>query len=170
MLGRPSKSKKVMKGLILIFTLFIGFAVNGQTYKLYQTDNIHNQLKLNTKTGEVVQVQSDGQTFLVHEETTPLNDKPNRYALYKTQNMWTFILLDKFSGKLWQCQYSVKGVEYITSVAINDVALSITETNKFTIKQMTSMFQYYLIDEETGSMWKFQWSTKGGDYIWIEKM
>jgi hypothetical protein len=159
-----------MKGLILIFTLFIGFAVNGQTYKLYQTDNIHNQLKLNTKTGEVVQVQSDGQTFLVHEETTPLNDKPNRYALYKTQNMWTFILPDKFSGKLWQCQYSVKGVEYITSVAINDVALSITETNKFTIKQMTSMFQYYLIDEETGSMWKFQWSTKGGDYIWIEKM
>ena len=170
MLGRPTKLKNVMKGLILIFTLLIGLAVNGQTYKLYQTDNIHNQLKLNTKTGEVVQVQSDGQTFLVHEESTPLNDKPNRYVLYKTQNMWTYILLDKFSGKLWQCQYSVKGFEYITSVAINDVALSNTETNKFTIKPMTSMYQYYLIDEETGDMWKFQWSTKGGDYIWIEKM
>lgn len=159
-----------MKGLILIFTLFMGLAVNGQTYKLYQTDNIHNQLKLNTKTGEVLQVQSDGQTFLVHGETTPLNDKPNRYALFKTQNMWTYILLDKFSGKLWQCQYSVKGIEYITSVAINDIALSNTETNKFAIKPMTSMFQYYLIDEETGDMWKFQWSTKGGDYIWIEKI
>ena len=158
-----------MKGLILSFTLFMSLAVNGQTYKLYQTDNIHNQLKLNTKSGEVVQVQSDGQTFLVHEETTPLNDKPNRYDLFKTQNMWTYILLDKFSGKLWQCQYSVKGIEYITSVAINDIALSNTETNKFTIKPMTSMFQYYLLDEETGNMWKFQWSTKGGDYIWIEK-
>lgn len=158
-----------MKGLILSFTLFMSLAVNGQTYKLYQTDNIHNQLKLNTKSGEVVQVQSDGQTFLVHEETTPHNDKPNRYVLFKTQNMWKYILLDKFSGKLWQCQYSVKGVEYITSVAINDIALSNTETNKFTIKPMTSMFQYYLIDEETGNMWKFQWSTKGGDYIWIEK-
>ena len=135
-----------MKGLILIFTLFMSLAVNGQTYKLYQTDNIHNQLKLNTKTGEVVQV------------------------LFKTQNMWTYILLDKFSGKLWQCQYSVKGIEYITSVAINDIALSNTETNKFTIKPMTSMFQYYLIDEETGDMWKFQWSTKGDDYIWVEKM
>ncbi len=170
MLGRTPQTAKIMKGLIMIFTLFMSLAVNGQTYKLYQTDNIHNQLKLNTKSGEVVQVQSDGQTFLVHDETTPLNDKPNRYALFKTQNMWTYILLDKFSGKLWQCQYSVKGIEYITSVAINDIALSNTETNKFTIKPMTSMFQYYLIDEETGDMWKFQWSTKGGDYIWIEKL
>lgn len=159
-----------MKGLLLIFSLLIGLAVNAQTYKMYQTDNVNNQLKLNTKTGEVIQVQSDGQTFMVHEETTPLNDKPNRYVLYKTQNMWTYILLDKFSGKLWQCQYSVKGVEYITSIVINDIALSYTETNKFTIKPMTSMFQYYLIDDETGDMWKFQWSTKGDDYIWIEKM
>lgn len=159
-----------MKGLLLVFILFIGFAVNAQTYKLYQTDNIHNQLKLNTKTGEVIQVQSDGQTFLVHEGSTPLSNNPNRYALYKTQNMWTYILLDKFSGKLWQCQYSVKGVEYIASWVINDVALSYTETNKFTIKSMTSMYQYYLINDETGDMWKFQWSTKGGDYIWIEKM
>lgn len=56
------------------------------------------------------------------------------------------------------------------SVAINDVALSYTETNKFTIEPMTSMFQFYLIDNETGEMWKFQWSTKGADYIWILKM
>lgn len=156
--------------LTLIFTLFIGFVVNAQTYKLYQTDNIHNQLKLNTKTGEVTQVQSDGQTFLVHEASTPLNEKANRYALYKTKNMWTYILLDKFSGKLWQCQYSVKGIEYITSVIINDVALSYTETNKFSIEPMTSMFQYYLLDNETGEMWQFQWSTNGSDYIWIKKM
>ena len=160
-----------MKGLILIFTLFIGFTVNAQTYKLYQTDNVHNQLKLNTKTGEVIQVQSDGQTFLLHEETTSFNDKPNRYALYKTQNMWTYILLDKFSGKLWQCQYSVEGAEYITSWVINDIALSYTETNKFTIKPMTSMYQYYLINDETGDMWKFQWTTKVEEgYRWIEKM
>lgn len=159
-----------MKKLILIFTLFIGYAVSAQTYKLYQTDNIHNQLKLNTKTGEVYQVQDDGQTFLVHEASTPLNEKVNRYALYKTKNMWTYILLDKFSGKLWQCQYSTEGVEYITSIVINDVALSYTETNKFTIKPMTSMFQYYLIDNGTGEMWKFQWSTDSAEYRWIEKM
>jgi hypothetical protein len=159
-----------MKRLILIFILLIGFVVKGQTYKFYQTDNINNQLKLNTKTGEVIQVQNDGQTFLVHGATTPLNDKPNRYELYKTKNMWTYILLDQFSGKLWQCQYSVDSVEYITSFVINNTELSSTETNKFTIQPMTSMFQYYLINDNSGDMWKFQWSTKGADYIWIVKI
>jgi hypothetical protein len=159
-----------MKELFLIFALSISLTVNAQTFRLYQTDNIHNQLKLNTKTGEVYQVQSDGQTFLVHGPSTPDNDKPNRYALYKTKNMWTYILLDKSSGKLWQCQYSVDGIEYITSIAINDNILSYTDTVKFSIEPMTSMFQYYLIDEESGELWKFQWSTEGDEYRWIEKM
>ncbi len=159
-----------MKELMLIFSLLIGLKLNAQTYKLYQTDNIYNQLKLNTKTGEVYQIQSDGQLFLVHSASTPYSEKSNRYALYKTENMWTYILLDKFSGKLWQCQYSVEGVDKILSVVINDNELSFTETNKFTITPMTSMFQFYLTNDETGEMWKFQWSTNGNEYRWIEKM
>jgi hypothetical protein len=159
-----------MKKLIVILVLLLSFVGNAQTYKLYQTDNINNQLKLNTKTGEVYQVQNDGQKFLVHDATTPNNEKTNRYALYKTQNMWTYILLDKFTGKIWQCQYSVKGVEYITSIAINPDELSNTVSNKFTIQPMTSMFQFYLINDETGEMWQFQWSTQGDDYRWIKKI
>lgn len=159
-----------MKKILVIFALFLNFVGSAQTYRLYQTDNIHNQLKLNTKTGEVYQVQNDGQTFLVHDATTPHNDKPNRYFLYKTKNMWTYILLDKFSGKLWQCQYSVQGDEYISSWVINPYELSSSESNKFTIQEMTSMFQFYLINDETGDMWQFQWSTKGDEYRWIEKM
>lgn len=84
--------------------------------------------------------------------------------------MWTFILLDTFNGKLWQCQYSVKDIDSILSVPINLTSLSDTQKCKFTIQPMTSMFQYYLINEDTGDMWKFQWSTKGDDYRWIEKM
>ena len=159
-----------MKKLIVIFTLFLSFVANAQIYKLYQTDNIHNQLRLNTATGEVYQLQSDGQKFLVHDATTPNNEKPNRYALYKTKNMWTFILLDKFSGKLWQCQYSVEGIEYISSLVINPNDLSSSQSNKFSIQPMTSMFQFYLINDETGDMWQFQWSTEGDEYRWIKKM
>ena len=160
-----------MNKLLLIITFFISSFVSSQTYKLYQTDNINNQLKLNTKTGEVFQVQNDGQSFLVHEASTPYSETPNRYVLYKTKNMWTYILLDKFSGKLWQCQYSVKGTDYISSWVINPNELSNSETNKFTIEPMTSMFQFYLINDETGEMWKFQWTTKSEDgYRWIEKI
>ena len=149
--------------------MFLSYGANAQTYKLYQTDNIHNQLKLNTKTGEVYQVQDDGQNFLVNEAITPSNEKSNRYSLYKTKNIWTFILLDQFSGKLWQCQFSVQGTEYRSIWEINPNELSSTESNKFTIQPLTSMFQFYLINDETGDMWKFQWSTKGAQYRWIEK-
>ena len=51
-----------MKKILLITLLFISLAVNAQTYKLYQTHNIHNQLKLNTITGEIYQIQ--GTLFL----------------------------------------------------------------------------------------------------------
>ena len=160
-----------MKKVLLIFTILISYVISAQTYKFYQTDNIHNQLRLNSKTGEVTQVQNDGQTFLVHQETTPENEIPNRYTLYKTKNMWTYILLDKFSGKLWQCQYSVKGTDFISSWVINPNQLSNTDTNKFAIEPLTSMYQFYLINEENGEMWKFQWTTKTEEgYRWIEKV
>jgi len=159
-----------MKKLVVIFPLFLSLILNAQTFKLYETENFHNQLKLNTATGEVYQIQDDGQKFLVHEATSTSNEKPNRYALFKTQNMWTFILLDKWTGLIWQCQFSVQGVENIGSLVINPDALSYTQTNKFTIQPMTSMFQYYLINEETGDMWQFQWNTNGDEYRWIKKM
>lgn len=159
-----------MKKLFTLLALALSVTAHAQTFKLYQTDNIHNQLRLNTKTGEVYQIQDDGQTFLVRSATTTDNESSNRYALHKTQNIWTFILLDTFTGKLWQCQYSVEGDEYRSSWVINPYALSNSTISRFTVQPMTSMYQYYLIDEETGDMWKFQWSTKGDDYRWIEKM
>ncbi|MBQ9137392.1 MAG: hypothetical protein IJX65_02000 [Alistipes sp.] len=158
-----------MRNFILALALLVSTTATAQTFRFFQTDNIHNQLRLNTKTGEVVQIQDDGQEFLVHPSTTPDNTISNRYSLYKTQNMWTYILLDSFNGKLWQCQYSVKGLEYISSWVINNQPLSSTNTAKFIVQPMTSMYQYYLINDETGSMWKFQWSTKGDDYRWIER-
>ena len=152
--------------MIVVLTTMTAWA---QTYKFYQTDNIHNQLRLNTKTGEVMQIQDDNQTFLVHPSTTQDNEISNKYELFKTKNMWTYILLDKDTGKLWQCQYSVKGNEYRSSWAINLVDLSSSKHSRFTIQPLTSMYQYYLIDEETGEMWKFQWTTDGENYRWIVK-
>ncbi len=158
------------KILILIFLLIIGSSSKAQTFKLYETRNIHNQLRLNTKTGEVFQIQDDGLKFMVKSAITPENEISNRYLLQKTENIWNFILLDSFSGKIWQCQFSGSKAEEILSVPINLIELSNTNTKRFSIQPLTSMYQFYLIDDITGEMWKFQWSTKGGDYRWIEKM
>ena len=158
-----------LKSIFIIILLFLSSSVYAQSYRFYQTDNIHNQLRLDTRTGEVYQIQNDGQTFIVHRATTSNSEIINRYILYKTRNMWTYILLDTFNGKLWQCQYSIKGDDYRSSWIINNNILSITENSKFIIQPMTSMYQYYLINEETGDMWRFQWSTQGSDYRWIER-
>ncbi|MDR3794486.1 hypothetical protein [Phocaeicola sp.] len=213
---------------LLITLLFwvVSVVCTAQTYQMYQTKNYHNQLRLNTATGKVEQIQDDGQCWIICDAIEPAGEKSGRYCLYSTQNMWTFIMLDTYSGKNWQVQFSVKGEDYMFAVPINKFALAypykdsnwkgrfqlfetqnmwnfilldsydgrlwqvqyssqdlgslmcipinvhtLAQTNKsvFSIQPLTSMFQYYLINNDTGEMWKFQWSTKGDDYRWIEK-
>lgn len=156
--------------ILLIFFLCTKHALFSQTFVFYQTENIHNQLRLNVKTGEVYQIQDNGLKFVVHQGDSLNRSNLTRYELFKTKNMWTYILLDKISGKLWQCQFSVKGVDYIFSIPINSEVLSATSTSKFTIQPLISMFQYYLVNEETGEMWKFQWTTQESKYRWIIKL
>lgn len=98
--------------LIPFFILYNLFDAKSQNYKFYDTENYHNQLRLNMKTGEVVQIQDDGYKKNI-QESIEINSTENRFKLIKTENMWTFILLDEFSGRLWQAQFSVKGEERI---------------------------------------------------------
>ena len=157
--------KKILLTSLMIFSSSLTFS---KTFEIFQTENIHNKLRLNTLTGEIYQLQSDGQKFIVQK---PIS-KPNgeRYSLHKTENMWTYILLDEVQGKLWQCQYSIKGDDYRFCKVINSKPLSTSKSTKFTIEPMTSMFQYYLTNQENGEMWQFQWSNKNEEgYTWIKK-
>lgn len=119
--------KKTILYLILTFLTFSVFAqtdkkpsdnLSGQQlipvpYRLYPTQNIWTFIKLDTRNGKMWQVQfsmkSEGrfETFLNLE---PLVDKDkeanDRFTLYPTQNIYTFILLDQFEGKTWQVQWS----------------------------------------------------------------
>lgn len=217
-----------MKRVLLLFVLQLFFlTMYSQVYKLYNTKNYHNQLRLNTMTGEVQQIQDDGQSWQICSAREVFGDKSGRFSLYETKNMWTFIMLDTYSGRTWQVQYSVKGEEYMFAepinlyylaipdqnsnwsnrfqlfatkntwtfilldsyngrlwqvqystdsfdyllcVPINDVELVTNERRSvFSIQPLVSMYQYYLINESNGDMWKFQWSTKGDDYRWIER-
>ena len=223
------KNKKwhLIQLLLISLFCFIPSLMIGQTYKMYSTRNYHNQLRLNTMTGEVQQIQDDGQSWEICSAREVLGDREGRFCLYDTQNMWTFIMLDTYTGKNWQVQFSVKGEDYMFAAPINMFSLAYPETtsnwtnrfqmfatknmwtfilldsyngrlwqvqystqdldnlmivpiNKyelisdnerciFSIQPLTSMYQYYLINDNTGDMWKFQWSTKGDDYRWIEK-
>ena len=84
--------------------------------------------------------------------------------------MWTFIMLDSFTGRLWQVQYDTRSLDNLLCVSINEEVLETGDRSIFSIQPMTSMYQYYLINNESGAMWQFQWTTQGPDYRWIKRI
>lgn len=86
---------------------------NQEYYKLYPTENIYTFLKLDTRDGTIAQVQwgeDESYRFEVPLNLFPLVSEEeqvvNRFALYPTQNMYTFLLLDQINGKTRQVQWS----------------------------------------------------------------
>ncbi len=85
-------------------------------YRLFRTDNMWSQLLLNTEDGRLWQVSfGTGKDDL--KAIIPINDKPliskdqakvGRFTLYPTDNMWNFLLLDQYDGRVWQCQFSTQ--------------------------------------------------------------
>ncbi|MDZ7847434.1 MAG: hypothetical protein U5L96_12035 [Owenweeksia sp.] len=85
------------------------------TYQLFPTQNRWTFIKLNTRNGKMWQVQYDieGENrFETYLNQIPLVEKEkevdNRFTLYSTQNIWTFILLDQVDGRTWQVQWSIE--------------------------------------------------------------
>lgn len=83
-------------------------------YKLYGTDNIYTFLQLDTKTGQIEQVQwsleSDNEgsvTINPDDLTYGMGYGSGSFELYPTQNMYQFILLDKTTGRKWHVQWGI---------------------------------------------------------------
>ena len=90
-------------------------STNSVTYRLFPTQNMWTFIKLNTKNGQMWQVQfsmtSDSRIVTtLSSDTLVTTDKEvnDRFTLYPTQNMYTFILLDQLDGKTWQVQWSTE--------------------------------------------------------------
>jgi hypothetical protein len=84
-------------------------------YRLFATQNMWTFIKLNTRNGKLWQVQwsTDAiKRFETNLSLTPLVDIDKevneRFTLYPTQNIYTFILLDQLDGRMWQAQWSTE--------------------------------------------------------------
>ena len=84
-------------------------------YRLFPTQNTWTFIKLNTRNGQMWQVQYDVkgdnrmETYLNFVPLVAKEKELNgRFTLYSTQNIYTFILLDQLDGKLWQVQWSME--------------------------------------------------------------
>ena len=83
-------------------------------YKIYPTSNMYNFLKLDTKMGYIYRIQwsydnnKRYETYvnyksLVGDEDDWVND---RFEIYPTTNIYSFLLLDKIDGRVWHCYWS----------------------------------------------------------------
>lgn len=81
-------------------------------YRLFSTKNMYTFIKLNTRNGQMWQVQWGMESKYRHETTlsvlpmASINEEKNgRFFLYPTTNIYTFILLDQIDGRAWQVQW-----------------------------------------------------------------
>ena len=81
-------------------------------YKLFPTQNLFTFIKLNTRNGQMWQIEPDkvnknkavatlSATSLVSAE----EEKNGRFFLYPTTNIFSFILLDQIDGRMWQVSW-----------------------------------------------------------------
>ena len=84
-------------------------------YKLFSTQNMWTFIKLDTRTGQIWQVQysvdGDENRFECDLNPNPIpladgEEVNGRFELYPTKNMYNFILLDQIDGRTWQVQWS----------------------------------------------------------------
>jgi hypothetical protein len=81
-------------------------------YRLFSTSNTFNFIKLNTRNGQMWQVQwslKDNKfetTLSDISLVTKDEEKNGRFFLYPTTNTFNFILLDQVDGRAWQVQWN----------------------------------------------------------------
>ena len=83
-------------------------------FRLFSTRNMHTFIKLDTRNGQMWQVQWDIKSS---QFETPLSlitlvtkkeENNGRFFLYPTTNIFNFILLDQIDGRVWQVQWSTE--------------------------------------------------------------
>ena len=118
--------KKIIISLIVVLATTNAFAQNQTTpmsivspdsdivYRLFSTQNKWTYIKLNTRNGQLWQVQyslEDNNMEVPLSLITRVSkeeEKNGRFFLYPTQNIYNFILLDQLNGRVWQVQWSIE--------------------------------------------------------------
>ncbi len=84
-------------------------------YRLFSTRNMYTFIKLNTRNGQMRQVQwgteSQNRFETTLSDISRVNkeeEKNGRFFLYPTTNIYNFILLDQIDGRSWQVQWGTE--------------------------------------------------------------
>lgn len=85
-------------------------------YRLFSTKNMYTFIKLDTRNGQMWQVQWSTESKYRFESTLSdislvkkEEERNGRFFLYPTTNIYNFILLDQIDGRAWQVQWGKEG-------------------------------------------------------------
>jgi len=96
------------------------------------------------------------------EQPAPAEARPNaRYTLSPTQNIWTSLLLDSSTGRIWQVHFALKDSAFAGRLAINEEALvppAAAHVGRFVLQETQNIFTFLLLDQDDGRVWHVQWS------------
>lgn len=95
------------------------------------------------------------------KEQLAQTDDIERFKLFPTQNMWTFIKLDTQTGQMWQVQYSVKGDEGRFEYNLNPKTAYHhwqKVNGRFELYSTQNIYNFILLDRIDGKVWQVQWS------------
>ena len=94
-----------------------------------------------------------------------------RYKLYQTDNIYTFLQLDTKTGMIEQVQWSLESDnEGSVSINIEDLTYGLgCGSGSFELYPTKNMYQYLLLDKTTGRKWHVQWGMESSKR-WIRRI
>lgn len=101
-----------------------------------------------------------------------ITQPPPRFRLYKTENMWTQILLDTRTGKAWQVSFTVDKDSENARLPINEAPLVTNaergRDGRFTLESSGNVYNFFLLDQDEGFVWRLQFSMDSASRRFIE--
>ena len=95
-------------------------------------------------------------------QSEPLQRLDVRFRLFRTDNMWSYLLLDTSDGRLWHVTYTTdkdKGARL--KIPINDeelVTMDSAKNGRFTLYPTDNMWNFLLLDQDDGRVWQCQFT------------
>lgn len=90
-----------------------------------------------------------------------------RYRLFDTENMWTKLLLDTKTGRVWQVAFTVEESGVRAKLPINTKVLENegkSQNGRFTLYPTDNMWTFILVDQENGNLWQCLFGLKSGSF------
>lgn len=148
---------KKIKFILLFLFLIISFECVGQT----KSPSIHkpsrHEIRVDSLLNQIDTLLMINNQLLEHLDID-LSLK-NRFKLYPTENIYTFLQLDTKTGKIRQLQWSLNSDNEGT-VSINDDDLNIGYgygSGSYELYPTKNMYQFILLDKTDGRKWHVQW-------------